>query len=420
MCLCDLSAGAQHLRFIEGRQADLLARLRTVTRLSLSERQRRYGSRKGAEMNALQQLRSHGQSPWIDDLHRELITDGGLQHLIDNGVCGLTTNPAIFEKAIAQSDEYDDAIHELVQEGDSTPEVYRTLTVEDVQHAADLFRPLFEQSGGEDGFVSYEVSPKLATDTKRTCAEAQDLWERIDRPNVMIKVPATKEGLSVIQQLTNDGINTNVTLIFGLPRYEAVARAYIAGLTKRVERGENVAGVASVASFFLSRIDTLIDPKLEALEKDGDARAGKIKGKVAVASAKVAYQVYKELFSTPEFKELEIQGAKPQRLLWASTGVKNADQAADKYIEPLIGPDTVNTMPPETLESYLKEGTPSVTLERDVDESRQVLTELEALGISIDEATQQLENEGTEKFVKPFESLMETLDEAKDEASSGH
>ena len=369
-------------------------------------------------MNALQQLHSYGQSPWIDDLHRKLVTDGGLQRLIDDGVRGLTTNPAIFEKAIAHSSEYDDAIRDLVQQGDSTPEVYRTLTVEDVQHAADLFRPLYDQSGGEDGFVSYEVSPKLATDTEGTCAEARELWKRIDRPNVMIKVPATKEGLSVVQQLTSEGINTNVTLIFGLPRYEAVARAYIAGLTERAERGESVAGIASVASFFLSRIDTLIDPKLEALEKDGNAQAGKITGKVAVASAKVAYQVYKELFSTPEFKELALQGAKPQRLLWASTAVKNPDQAADKYIEPLIGPDTVNTMPPETLETYRKEGTPSATLEQDLDESHQVLTELEALGISVDDATQQLENEGTEKFVKPFESLMETLDEAKEEAAT--
>ena len=369
-------------------------------------------------MNALQQLRGYGQSPWIDDLHRELITDGGLQRLIDDGVRGLTTNPAIFEKAIAQSNEYDDAIRDLVEQGDSTPEVYRTLTVEDVQHAADLFRPLYDQSGGEDGFVSYEVSPKLATDAEGTYAEAQELWKRIDRPNVMIKIPATQEGLSAIRQLTRDGINTNVTLIFGLPRYEAVARAYIAGLAERAGRGGSVAGIASVASFFLSRIDTLIDPKLEALEKDGDARAGRLKGKVAVASAKVAYQVYKELFGTPEFKELALKGAKPQRLLWASVAVKNPDYEADKYIEPLIGPDTVNTMPPETLATYRQEGTPSLTLERDLDESHQVLTDLEALGISIDDATQQLETEGAEKFVKPFESLMETLNEAKDEAAT--
>jgi transaldolase len=369
-------------------------------------------------MNALQQLRSHGQSPWIDDLHRKLVTDGGLQRLIDDGVCGLTSNPAIFEKAIAHGDEYDGAIRNLVRQGDSAAEVYQTLTVEDVQHAADLFRPLYEQSGGSDGFVSYEVSPKLATDTKGTYAEARELWARIDRPNVMIKVPATKEGLPVIQQLTGDGLNINVTLIFGLPRYEAVARAYIAGLRERAERGGSVTNIASVASFFLSRIDTLLDPKLEKLEKDGNERAGKLKGEVAVASAKVAYEVYKNLFDTSEFKELEIQGAKPQRLLWASTGVKNPEYAADKYIKPLIGPDTVNTMPPETLQTYLEQGAPTATLEQDLDKAHRVLTELEALGISIDDATQQLEAEGTEKFVKPFESLMETLVKAKDEAAT--
>ncbi len=368
-------------------------------------------------MNALQQLRSHGQSPWIDDLHRKLILDGGLQRLIDSGVCGLTTNPAIFEKAIAQSDEYDDAIRELVRQGDSAAEVYQTLTVEDVQQAADLFRPLYDQSGAGDGFVSYEVSPKLATDTEGTCAEARELWARIDRPNVMIKVPATNEGLPVIRQLTVEGLNINVTLIFGLPRYKAVARAYLAGLTERAGRGESVAGIASVASFFLSRIDTLIDPKLEELKKEGNERAGKLKGEVAVASAKVAYEVYKELFSTPEFEALGIHGAKPQRLLWASTGVKSPDYAADKYIEPLIGPDTVTTMPPETLETYREEGAPTATLEQDSAKAHRVLTELGALGISIDDATQQLENEGTEKFVKPFESLMETLVKAKDEAA---
>lgn len=368
-------------------------------------------------MNPLQQLYSYGQSPWIDDLHRKLVTGGGLQRLIDDGVRGLTSNPAIFEKAIAQSDEYDVAIRELVRQGDSVAEIYRTLTVEDVQRAADLFRPLYDESGGSSGFVSYEVSPKLAADTEGTCAEARDLWRRIGRPNVMIKVPATKEGLPVIRSLTADGLNINVTLIFGLPRYEAVAKAYIAGLTTRAERGESVAGIASVASFFLSRIDTLIDPKLEELERAGNEQAGKLKGEVAVASAKVAYEVYKKLFSTPEFKALEAQGAEPQRLLWASTGVKDPEYAADKYIEPLIGPNTVNTMPPKTLESYQQEGRPSATLEQELDKSHRVLTALEALGISIDDATQQLEDEGTQKFVEPFESLMATLAQARDKAT---
>ena len=366
-------------------------------------------------MNPLHQLHEHGQSPWIDDLHRDFIADGSLQELIDQGVRGLTSNPAIFEKAIAQSDEYNEEIRERDQHGEDDETIYQALTVEDVQNAADVFRPLYDQSGGEDGFVSYEVSPALATDTEGTYAEACKLWALIDRPNVMIKVPATQEGLAAIEQLTADGININVTLIFGLPRYEAVAKAYIAGLQQRHDQGESVESIASVASFFLSRIDTMLDPKLAELEKNGESRASSIKGEVAVASAKVAYQRYKEFFGDSAFSELRAAGAKAQRLLWASTGVKNPDYAADKYIEPLIGPDTVNTMPPETLETYLQEGQPAATLEQEVQRAEDILSDLEALGISIDDATMQLETEGAEKFVKPYESLLETLSEARSE-----
>lgn len=369
-------------------------------------------------MNSLQQLRNYGQSPWIDDLHRALVTGGGLQHLIDAGVCGLTSNPAIFEEAIAQTDEYDEAIRDLNKQGDNAQEVYQTLTVEDVQHAADLFRPLYDQSDGGDGFVSYEVSPKLASDTEGTCAEARHLWARIDRPNVMIKVPATQAGLPVIEQLTAEGINVNVTLIFGLPRYEAVAQAYLAGLQQRYDAGKPVSGTASVASFFLSRIDTLIDPKLEELEQSGNTKAGKLRGEVAIASAKVAHELYQKLFGSAAFQTLQAAGAKPQRLLWASTGVKNPDYAADKYIEPLIGPDTVNTMPPETLEAYQKSGKPAPTLDRELERAHEVLTDLESLGISIDDATRQLETEGTEKFVKPYDSLLETLAQAQRQQAS--
>lgn len=233
----------------------------------------------------------------------------------------------------------------------------------------------------------------------------------------MIKVPATEAGLVAIERLAADGINLNVTLIFGLPRYEAVAKAYVSGLQRRYDQGQSVEAIASVASFFLSRIDTLLDPKLEELEKNGDERAGRLKGKVAVASAKVAYQRYKEFFGGETFSSLRAAGAKPQRLLWASTGVKNPDYAADKYVEPLIGPDTVNTMPPETLETYLKEGKPAETLEQGVAQAEDVLSELEAVGISIDDATKQLEAEGAEKFVKPYESLLETLADARADAT---
>lgn len=367
-------------------------------------------------MNSLQKLYTFRQSPWIDELHRNFINDGSLQKLIDQGVRGLTSNPAIFEQAIAHSDEYDDEIKDLDEQGEDDEGIYRALTVEDVQKAADVFRPLYDQSGGQDGFVSYEVSPELAADTEETYAEAHELWSLIDRPNAMIKIPATQEGLVAIKRLTADGININVTLIFGLPRYEAVAKAFIAGLQQRYDQGQSVEGIASVASFFLSRIDILLDPKLEELEKDGEARAGRLKGEVAVASAKVAYQRYKEFFSDDAFSSLRAAGAKPQRLLWASTGVKNPEYAADKYIEPLIGPDTVNTMPPETLETYLKEGKPSAMLEQNIQQAEDTLSELEALGISIDDATMQLETEGAEKFVKPYESLLETLSEARSDA----
>ena len=271
----------------------------------------------------------------MDDLRRSLVTEGGLQNLIDNSLRGLTSNPAIFEAAIAQSNDYDDAIRQLAQDGKSVEEIYRRLTVEDVQGAADLFRPLYDETGGADGFVSYEVSPELANDTEGTLQEARELWKIIDRPNVMIKVPATQAGLPAIRQLISEGINVNVTLIFGLPRYKLVAQAYIDGLQDRVDQGESVERVASVASFFLSRVDSLIDPKLEAIQKEGSERgerAEKVLGEVAVASAKMAYVAYKEIFGGEAFAKLAAQGAQPQRLLWASTSTKNPEYSEDKYV----------------------------------------------------------------------------------------
>lgn len=369
-------------------------------------------------MNPLQQLYAHGQSPYLDDLRRSLVTGGGLQELIATGVRGLTSNPAIFEVAIAQSNDYDAAIRELVGQGRSVLDIYRTLTVEDVQGAADLFRPVYNATGGADGFVSYEVSPELAADTDATLAEGRELWRLIDRPNAMIKVPATEAGLPAVEQLIREGVNVNVTLIFGLPRYELVANAYVAGLRKRDARGESVAGVASVASFFLSRIDLLIDEHLRALEQGGNTAATGLKGKVAVASAKVAYEVYENLFGGPEFAALAAQGARPQRLLWASTGVKNPEYAADKYVEPLVGPGTVTSMPRATLDAYREHGTPAATLGQGLEEAHDVLTRLEALGIGIDEATQRLEDEGVEKFVKPFGSLMATLSKSVSETAA--
>lgn len=375
-------------------------------------------------MNPIERLNTFGQSPWLDDMRRGLITGGGLKLMIDDdGIRGLTSNPAIFEESIARSGDYDGAIRRLARRGQSIQEIYQTLTVEDVQQAADLFRPLYNVTNGGDGYVSYEVSPRLANDTQGTLQEARHLWQVIDCPNVMIKVPATKAGLPAIQKLISEGINVNVTLIFGLERYREVANAYIAGLQERAAKGRSIERVSSVASFFLSRIDTLIDPQLEAIAEEGGERGEKAKaliGEVAVANAKVAYGVYKEIFSSPEFAELGAKGAKPQRLLWASTGTKNPAYATDKYIAPLIGEGTINTMAQKTINLYRKSGEPATTIEEGLDKAKETLEALDSLGISLDDAAQQLEDDGVTKFVTPFNSLLETLANAREEALEEH
>ncbi len=371
-------------------------------------------------MNPLEKLNTYGQSPWLDDMRRGLITGGGLKLMIDDdGIRGLTSNPAIFEESIARSGDYDGAIRRLARRNKSPEEIYQTLTVEDVQAAADLFRPLYNVTGGSDGFVSYEVSPRLANDTEGTLQEARHLWETLDCPNVMIKVPATKAGLPAIRQLISEGVNVNVTLIFGLPRYRLVAQAYIDGLKDRKAQGKSLERVTSVASFFLSRIDTHLDSKLEDIKAEGGERgekAASLIGEVAVASAKVAYETYEEIFGSAEFRDLEAEGAGAQRLLWASTGTKNPAYATDKYIEPLVGPNTINTMAQKTLNLYRKTGKPSLTINRELSQAHDVLSTLESLGIGIDDATQQIEDEGVEKFMKPFDSLLETIAQARDEA----
>jgi transaldolase len=365
------------------------------------------------ENNPLKQLGTLGQSIWLDYIRRDLITSGGLRRLIEeDGLQGMTSNPSIFEKAIADSHDYDEDIRAMAHEGKGAEAIYETLSQHDVKSAADDFRPLYDRTDGKDGYVSLEVNPHLAHDTKGTIEEARRLSPALNRPNVLIKVPATAEGLPAIRQLISEGISVNVTLLFGLPRYRQVVEAYIAGIEARVAQGKPVKHIASVASFFLSRIDALVDPLLEKLIAQGGKEADlakKTRGQAAIASAKMAYQIYKEISDSERFRKLAAKGARVQRLLWASTSTKSPDYSDVKYIEALIGPDTVNTAPLETLDAYRDHGEPKYRLEQDVEEAHWVLERLLELGISIDNVTQQLEDEGVEKFNKPFDKLMETL-----------
>ncbi|QTR49109.1 transaldolase [Candidatus Thiothrix anitrata] len=356
------------------------------------------------EHNPLQRLTIFGQSIWLDYIRRDLITSGELQRLIEeDDLRGITSNPAIFEKAITDSHAYDTAIRELAQQGNNAEAIYETLSQQDVQSAADAFRPLYDRTNGKDGYVSLEVNPHLAHNTDGTLQEARRLWAALNRPNVFIKIPATTAGLPAIQQLISEGINVNVTLLFGLPRYRQVAEAYIAGIETRLAQGESVQQVACVASFFVSRIDALLDPLLET------PAAQALRGQVAIASAKIAYQIYQEIFNSDRFGILEAQGANVQRLLWASTSSKNPAFSDIKYVEALIGADTVNTLPLETLNAYRAHGEPQARLEQGVAEARQVLAQLPALGIDLDQLTQQLEDEGVNKFNKPFDKLLNIL-----------
>ncbi len=363
--------------------------------------------------NPLKKLGMLGQSIWLDYIRRDLFAGGRLRRMIEeDGLRGMTSNPSIFEKAIVDSHDYDKDIQAMALKGKGAETIYETLSQRDVQSAADEFRPLHDRTDGEDGYVSLEVNPHLAHDTNGTVQEARRLWGALDRPNVFIKVPATAEGLPAIQQLISEGINVNVTLLFGLPRYRQVVEAYLAGIEARSIRGKAVRHVASVASFFVSRIDSLVDPLLEPILAQGGKEADlakAVRGQVAISSAKLAYQIYKKIFGTIRYKSLMEKGARVQRLLWASTSTKNPNYSDVKYVEALIGPDTVNTAPPETLDAYRDHGKPKARLEQDVREARRVLELLPELGINIDNVTRQLEVEGVEKFIKPFDKLMETL-----------
>jgi transaldolase len=370
--------------------------------------------------NPLVKLGTFGQSIWLDYIRRQMIDSGELKKFVDeDGLKGVTSNPAIFEKAIAGSADYDADIRKMAQAGKSIQEIYQTLTVADVGQGADVFRSVHDRVDGRDGFVSLEVNPHLAHDTQGTVAEARRLWQALNRPNVLIKVPATREGLPAIQQLISEGINVNVTLLFGLPRYQEVAEAYISGIEARVAQGEPMDRVASVASFFLSRIDVLLDPKLEKIAAAGGPKATGAKeltGQIAIASAKIAYTIYQEIFESERFRKLAAKGARPQRLLWASTSTKNPAYPDLKYVEPLIGPETVNTLPLETLEAYRDHGNPASRLTEEVPRAASFLQRLPELGLDLNQATQQLEDEGVDKFNKPFDSLMKTLEAKRQKA----
>lgn len=372
-------------------------------------------------MNPLLALNDFGQSIWFDYIRRNLLVSGELERLIrDDGLKGMTSNPAIFQKAIAGSSDYADTLTALADRRDlDTQAAYEHLALEDIRRAADIMRPVFVATGRRDGYVSLEVSPRLANDTQGTVDEARRLWRALDRENVMIKVPATPEGLPAIETLLGEGININVTLLFSLQVYEQVVEAYLRGLEKRLAAGSAVGQVASVASFFISRIDTAVDNLVEARlggagDKEHAALLPSIEGKVAIASAKLTYQRYKQLFSGERWQALADQGAQTQRLLWASTGVKNPAYRDVRYIEELIGPDTVNTVPPATMDAFRNHGQARSSLEEDVDSARAVMDTAEQLGIPLDEITEDLLKAGVRLFVEAFDRVLGAVRDARE------
>jgi transaldolase len=358
----------------------------------------------------LHELSEHGQSVWVDTLSREMIESGELKRLIDeDAVVGVTSNPSIFQKAFESGDSYDEQMRELMKDEDDDKEIFFRLAVDDVQKACDILRPTWDEGGGRDGWVSLEVEPDIASDTEKTTEEARRLNKMVDRPNLFIKIPATEPGLKSIEDSIAAGIPINVTLIFSLERHRQVAESYIRGLERFVEDGGDPSTLASVASFFVSRVDTEADNRL-----DDAGGHDELKGKLAIANAKLAYQTYKELFSGERWQKLADKGATAQRCLWASTSTKNPDYRDVIYVEELIGRDTVNTMPLETVEAFQDHGEVADTLEQGVDEARDVLRQFEEAGIDYDDVTRVLEEEGVEKFSKAFKGLLEDLAKKRD------
>ncbi|MGH7458817.1 MAG: transaldolase [Longimicrobiaceae bacterium] len=365
--------------------------------------------------NPLQRLQQEGQSVWLDYISRGMLEDGSLERMMrEYDLRGVTSNPAIFEQAITGSDDYGPALEALAGSGATPQEVYERLAVEDIQRAADIFRPLYQATGGGDGFVSLEVSPELAHDTDATVAEAGRLWSAVDRRNLMIKVPGTGAGTEAVERLIAGGVNVNVTLLFSSSVYERVMEAYLRGLEGLLHAGKDLSGVASVASFFVSRVDSAVDQELDqvARETEGERAeaARSLQGRIAVANARLAYARFREVFGGERFGALVKEGARVQRPLWASTSTKNPSYSDTLYVEALIGPDTVNTMPLDTLEAFFDHGVVRRTVDLDLADARRELAALEGLGVSLDQITARLQEEGVEKFAQPFRRLLQTIE----------
>jgi transaldolase len=366
-----------------------------------------------------------GQSPWYDGLRRELIASGGLAKLVAGGVRGMTTNPAIYEKAIAETRDYDAELLPLLERGLGAEAAYEEMAVHDIQAAADVLRPVYRRTRRRDGYVSLEVSPEVARDRNRTLDEARRLWGRVGRENAMIKVPGTHEGIEAFRQLVDEGVNVNVTLLFSQEVYEQVVEAWLDGLSARAARDADVSRNASVASFFVSRVDTLVDGLLEekakgAVSPEERSRIEALLGRAAVANAKLAYERYLARIASPRWARLAARGARPQRLLWASTSTKNPRYRDVAYVEQLIGADTVDTMPPQTLEAFRDHGRVRRTLTEGVDEAREVLRAIEALGISMEAATGRVLEEGLRLFAEPYRKLLATIELKREAAGGAH
>lgn len=369
--------------------------------------------------NPLQQIKTQGQSVWYDNIDRAQLASGEFKRLLDeDGIVGVTANPTIFEKSISSGHAYDEQLTQLINEGKSTSEIYEALVIQDIRTVADLLRPIYDRTNGLDGYVSLEVSPELAHNTEGTLNEARRFWKMVERPNLMIKIPATPAGIPAIEQALTDGININITLIFSLASYKAVAEAYLTALENRNAEGKDISHIASVASFFVSRVDTLVDKLLEdKIKASSDAaeqaHLKSLEGKAAIANARVVYRDFKRIFHTPRFETLKHGGAHVQRPLWASTSTKNPAYRDVLYAEELIGPDTVDTMPKETIVNFRDHGVVAHTVEKDPKGAQAVLTELEKVGIHYDQVTQQLQDEGVKKFADSFHQLFQGIESKK-------